>query len=385
MRITVLLLLFAWTQALGNLPQSFQNYRVIHNYANEWMMYDKEEKVYVPYRAEPDQELNSFTLKVEMARFPKAYLLIKTGDKNCNVFLDQALERVSGKQEWIIYNLDSLKRQYRKDFFHLSILSASSPEELVAYVGYPSGHVAAVKGREGAREVVRLLPRSVSRLNSGVAIAFLLSLVVMSFVSSNYFRVFGKYFSLREVLSTRVKEILFMVGKPLDRPNLFFVILLSVMVGLFFLLLENGGFSFIEGNFLFQRGNTFVVYTINFFKTSLIVFGIYVVKFFYLNVVGKLFNLGKVTDLHYFKVIQCSVFFFTVLMAASLVMYNTYIPLPQNIDNYLFILMVAFFLFRGILIYFTINRESNVQFLYLFSYLCIAEALPVILILRLLF
>jgi hypothetical protein len=233
--------------------------------------------------------------------------------------------------------------------------------------------------------VVRLLPRNVSRINSGVAIAFLLGLVVMSFVSTNYFRVFGKYFSLREVLSTRVKENLFMVGKPLDRPNLFFVILLSVMVGIFFLLLENGGFSIIEGSFLFQRGNTFAVYTINFFKTSLIVFGLYVLKFFFLNVVGKLFNLGKVTDLHFFKVVQCSVFFFTLLTTGSLFLYNTYIPLPQSIDNYLFIIFIAFFLFRGILIYFTINRESNVKFLYLFSYLCIAEALPVILILRLLF
>lgn len=385
MRITLLLLLFVWTQALGNTPQTFQNYRVIHNYANEWLMYDREEEMYVPYRQEIDQELNSFSLKVETSRFPKAYLLIKTGEKTCNIFLDKALERVSGREEWIVYNLDSLKRQYRKDFLYLNILSASAPEDVVAYIGYPSGLTAEVKDREGIREVVRLLPRNVSRINSGVAIAFLLGLVVMSFVSTNYFRVFGKYFSLREVLSTRVKENLFMVGKPLDRPNLFFVILLSVMVGIFFLLLENGGFSIIEGSFLFQRGNTFAVYTINFFKTSLIVFGLYVLKFFFLNVVGKLFNLGKVTDLHFFKVVQCSVFFFTLLTTGSLFLYNTYIPLPQSIDNYLFIIFIAFFLFRGILIYFTINRESNVKFLYLFSYLCIAEALPVILILRLLF
>jgi hypothetical protein len=384
-RITLLLLLFVWTQALGNTPQTFQNYRVIHNYANEWLMYDREEEMYVPYRQEIDQELNSFSLKVETSRFPKAYLLIKTGEKTCNIFLDKALERVSGREEWIVYNLDSLKRQYRKDFLYLNILSASAPEDVVAYIGYPSGLTAEVKDREGIREVVRLLPRNVSRINSGVAIAFLLGLVVMSFVSTNYFRVFGKYFSLREVLSTRVKENLFMVGKPLDRPNLFFVILLSVMVGIFFLLLENGGFSIIEGSFLFQRGNTFAVYTINFFKTSLIVFGLYVLKFFFLNVVGKLFNLGKVTDLHFFKVVQCSVFFFTLLTTGSLFLYNTYIPLPQSIDNYLFIIFIAFFLFRGILIYFTINRESNVKFLYLFSYLCIAEALPVILILRLLF
>jgi hypothetical protein len=378
-----ILFCFAGAQALG-LPR-YENYRMVHDFSQEWLMYDHQEKVYVPYRNDPDQELKSYSLNLTLSSFPRAYLLIKTGDKSCNLFIDQALDRVSKGDEWIIYSIDSLRRQYKKEKIYISLLSLSGPSEIVAYVGFPSGGTAQVKGKEGAREVVRLMPRTASRINSGVAIAFVLSLVVMSFVSSNYFRVFGKYFSLREVLSSRVKEDLFMIGKPLDRPNLFFVILLSVMVGLFFLLLENGGWRIIEGSILFQSGNTFAVYAINYFKICLIVFVLYVLKFFFLNIVGKLFNLGKVTDLHYFKVVQCSVFFFSLLLVLTLVMYNTYIQLPNNLDGILFILLIIFFVWRALLIYFTINRESNVKFLYLFSYLCIAEGLPVILVLRLLF
>lgn len=350
-------------------------------------MYDHEEEVYVPYRYNADKEFQTFTLTLDLSRFPHAFLLIRTPPKAGNIFVDNALERVSKKQEWLVYDLDSLRKAYRKEKIDFSFFSASTPSEVIAYIGFPSGASAgsSVREKTSVREVVRLTPRSVSRFNSGVAIAFVLSLVVMSFVSSNYFRAYAKYYSLRDVLSTRVKEDLFMIGKPLDRPSLLFVILLSMVLGFFILMLQFGGLSVIEGSFLFQSGNTFAVHTVNFLKLSLLAFIVYVLKFFYLNIMGKLFNLGKVTDLHYFKVIQCSLFFYSLLLLLALVMYNAYIPLPEGIENYLFILLMIFYSWRGLLIYFTINRESNVRFLYLFSYLCIAEALPIILGMRFLF
>ncbi len=389
MKHPLFLLVFSliWTAARANPPVLYENYRPVHDLTHEWLMYDHEEEVYVPYRYNADKELQTFTLTLDLSRFPHAFLLVRTPPKGGNIFVDHALERVSKKQEWLVYNLDSLQKAYRKEKIYFSFFSASSPSEVVAYIGFPSGTSAgsSVREKTSVREVVRLTPRSVSRFNSGVAIAFVLSLVVMSFVSSNYFRVYAKYYSLRDVLSSRVKEDLFMIGKPLDRPSLLFVILLSMVLGFFILMLHFGGLSMIEGNFLFQSGNTFAVHTVNFLKLCLLVFIVYVLKFFYLNIMGKLFNLGKVTDLHYFKVIQCSLFFYSLLLLLTLVMYNAYIPLPEGIENYLFILMMIFYSWRGLLIYFTINRESNVKFLYLFSYLCIAEALPIILGMRFFF
>lgn len=350
-------------------------------------MYDHEEKVYVPYRYDADKEFQIFTLSLDLLRYPHAFLLVRTPLKGGNIFMDRALVRESKKQEWLVYSLDSLRREHRKDQVYFSFFAASSPSDVIAYIGYPSGNAAGSSVREesSVRDVVRLTPRSVSRFNSGVAIAFLLSLVVMSFVSSNYFRVYAKYYSLRDVLSSRVKEDLFMIGKPLDRPSLLFVILLSVVLGFLILMLQFGGLPITEGSFFFQSGNTFAVHAVNFLKLCLLVFIVYVVKFFYLNIMGKLFNLGKVTDLHYFKVIQCSLFFYSGVLLVVLIMYNTYISFPEDIENYLFVLLLVFYLWRGLLIYFTINRESNVKFLYLFSYLCIAEALPIILGMRIFF
>lgn len=375
------------TGARANLPVRYENYRPVHQLTHEWLMYDHDEEVYVPFRYNADKEFQTFTLNLDLSRFPHAYLLVRTPPKAANIFVDNALERESKKQAWLVYNLDSLRKEYRKEKLYFSFFTASSPSEVIAYIGFPSGTPAgsSVQEETSVREVVRLTPRSVSRFNSGVAIAFVLSLVVMSFVSSNYFRVYGKYYSLRDVLSTRVKEDIFIIGKPLDRPSLLFVILLSMVLGFFILMLQFGGLPVTDNSFLFQSGNTVAVHAVNFLKLCLLVFIVYVLKFFYLNIMGKLFNLGKVTDLHYFKVIQCSLFFYSLLLLLALVMYNTYVPLPESIGNYLFIVLMVFYSWRGLLIYFTINRESNVKFLYLFSYLCIAEALPIILGMRFLF
>jgi len=389
-RYSFFLLVFSliWTGTRANQPVRYENYRPVHDLTHEWLMFDQDEEVYVPYVYNSDKEFQTFGLSLDLSRFPHAYLLVRTPEKPANIFINNALERVCKEQHWLVYSVDSLRREYKSEEIYFSFFTVSSPQEVTVYMGFPSGNNAAgpsVREETSVREVVRLTPRSVSRFNSGVAIAFVLSLVVMSFVSSNYFRVYGKYYSLRDVLSTRVKEDLFIIGKPLDRPSLLFVILLSVVLGFLILMLQFGGLSLIDGNFFFQSGNTFAVHTVNFLKLCLLVFIVYVVKFFYLNIMGKLFNLGRVTDLHYFKVIQCSLFFYSLLLLVALVMYNTYIPIPESIGNYLVILLMVFYFCRGLLIYFTINRESNVKFLYLFSYLCIAEALPVILGMRFLF
>lgn len=387
MKHLLFFLFFSLTLTGAKAADRYGNYRPVHYLTHEWLMYDHEEEVYVPFRFNPDKEFQAFTLPLDLSRFPHAFLLLKTPPKAANIFINNALERVSKKPEWVVYDLDSLKKAYRTDSLRLTLFTASSPASVTAYIGFPSGHSAgsSVEEKSSVREVVRFTPRSVSHFNSGVAAAFVLSLIVMSFVSNNYFRVYGKYYSLRDVLSTRVKEDLFVIGKPLDRPSLFFVILLSVVVGFFILMLQFGGISIMEEGYIFQSGNSVSAHVVNFLKLCLLVLIVFLLKFFFLSIMGKLFNLGKVTDLHYFKVIQCSLFFYSLLLLIVLVMYNAFIPLPKNVENYLFVLFGAFYSARGILIYFTINRESNVKFLYLFSYLCIAEALPIILGMRFLF
>lgn len=371
--------------ALTNPGSAHEKYAVIYNYANDWLVYDYSDKTYVPYIKKAEKEFQAFSLEVNLKDYPKTFLVIKTPSVSTNVFVDNVLKRVSKKSEWLIYDMGKLAREYKKDKVHFSFFTTAEPDQVVAYIGYPFSGAETVQSKTEQKEIMKLLPRSASRFTSGIALAFLIGVIITSFISTNYIRVYQKYYSFKDVISTKVKDDLFMIGKPLDRPSLLFVILLSAVLGFIVLLLQSKGYIQVDNSFIFQSGDSFAVYVINFFKICLLIFGMYIVKYFFINLIGKLFNLVKVTDIHFFKVIQYSLFFSSLLVLLFLVMHNTYFPFPSGSENYILLVLIVFFALRFLLVYFSINRESNVKFLYLFSYLCIAEALPTILLIKFLF
>lgn len=148
------------------------------------------------------------------------------------------------------------------------------------------------------------------------------------------------------------------------------------------MLLQSKGIYVFGGRTILQEGDTLGVLLSNYFRMSLAVFVILVSKYFFIGITGQLFNLEKVVDLHYFKIIQSSILFYTGLVLVLLVLFLGYFPHDFNWQLYLFTPVVVFYLIRFFILYFTIIRSIPIQSLYLISYLCIVELLPVILGIR---
>ena len=148
------------------------------------------------------------------------------------------------------------------------------------------------------------------------------------------------------------------------------------------MLLQSKGIHVFGGRTILQEGDTLGVLLSNYFRISLAVFVIMVMKYFFIGLVGQLFNLEKIVDLHYFKIVQASSLFYSVLVLVLLILFMAYFPNDFNWQVYLFTPIVAFYLIRIFILYFTIIRSIPKQSLYLISYLCIVEILPVILGIR---
>jgi hypothetical protein len=148
------------------------------------------------------------------------------------------------------------------------------------------------------------------------------------------------------------------------------------------MLLQSKGIYVFGGRTILQEGDTLGVLLSNYFRISLAVFVLMVMKYFFIGLVGQLFNLEKVVDLHYFKIVQASSLFYSVLVLVLLILFMAYFPNDFNWQVYLFTPIVAFYLIRIFILYFTIIRSIPKQSLYLISYLCIVEILPVILGIR---
>jgi hypothetical protein len=148
------------------------------------------------------------------------------------------------------------------------------------------------------------------------------------------------------------------------------------------MLLQSKGIHVFGGRAILQEGDTLGVLLSNYFRISLAVFVIMVMKYFFIGLVGQLFNLEKIVDLHYFKIVQASSLFYSALVLVLSILFMQYLPNDFNWQVYLFTPIVAFYFIRIFILYFTIIRSIPKQSLYLISYLCIVEILPVILGIR---
>jgi hypothetical protein len=148
------------------------------------------------------------------------------------------------------------------------------------------------------------------------------------------------------------------------------------------MLLQSKGIHVFGGRTILQEGDTLGVLLSNYFRISLAVFVIMVMKYFFIGLVGQLFNLEKIVDLHYFKIVQASSLFYSALVLVLSILFMQYLPNDFNWQVYLFTPIVAFYFIRIFILYFTIIRSIPKQSLYLISYLCIVEILPVILGIR---
>ncbi len=99
---------------------------------------------------------------------------------------------------------------------------------------------------------------------------------------------------------------------------------------------------------------------------------------------GKLFNIKKIVDIHYFKIIQTTIYYFSIVLVLLLIGFNIHIKIVVEFKYLFTIVLIIFYLLRTLLIYFTINRVGNIKTLYLISYLCIVEVFPIVLGIRIL-
>lgn len=358
-------------------------YSIIYNFEKDWIEYDQDLKIYTPYVSKNNNDSKVFSLQINLNDYPGGFLVIKTPKKGNFLFFDNHLKRTLPENKWVVYNIRQLVQEINKGEFVLSIFGSNLPEENLVFIGFPSAKTSEVITKS-KNSFLNLIPRSTEHMSSSLVFAFIINVIMLSFIATNYTKAFKKYYSFKDLSQLVPKENAFMVNKPMDRPNMMFIIMVSLISGFVVMLFQSKGLNLFEENFFFQSGNTFGILTTFFFKICLLFFISFIVKYFYINLVGKLFNIKKIVDIHYFKIIQTNIYYFSIVLILLLIGYN--IHLEFNIEfKYLFTsIMIFFYLLRTILIYFTINRTGNIKTLYLISYICIVEVFPIILGIRIL-
>jgi hypothetical protein len=144
------------------------------------------------------------------------------------------------------------------------------------------------------------------------------------------------------------------------------------------MLVQNEETDLFSVSTILMESESLMGFFINFLELGIVVFFILIGKYIALAILTNLYRLENITNIHFFKVIQASSIFFLLLAIGLSFCSVSYPDVLRNAQEILFVPISFFFIVRLILIYFTINKLTPLKNLYLFSYLCIVELIPLI-------
>ena len=379
-KILFIFLLIISSKSFATTVGPNEQYFLVHDYHDDWQVYDDRMKSYIPYISEKHLGYPSHTVFCDI-QSNRGYNILVYAQKADNfLFINGSLRQKIPVGKWIVLSVDSLYRAYEQPIIYITLYGSNDIDDKKLMLGYKRS--LNQKPIVLAESGITAKPRTPTPYRNYIVLVSMFILVFFSYLSNSYIRAFQRYFNLKDLFNTFVREQSSLINKPLNRMNVMFLILLSLIISLFDMLLQSKGIHVFGGRTILQEGDTLGVLLSNYFRISLAVFVIMVMKYFFIGLVGQLFNLEKIVDLHYFKIVQASSLFYSALVLVLSILFMQYLPNDFNWQVYLFTPIVAFYFIRIFILYFTIIRSIPKQSLYLISYLCIVEILPVILGIR---
>ncbi|WP_421829282.1 DUF4271 domain-containing protein [Larkinella sp.] len=362
--------------ALGSIAQGVgpnQQFFPVHDFRNDWLVYDQSYKSYVPFIDEQHALVSSVSFFLDIESNRRYSLLISTRQDGY-LFIDAALKHKLVANDWLVLNLDSLYRAYRKPELFLTLHGSPGVEDKLVFIGHQKS--ATQKDVVVTDTRLSILPRRLSMYTNFFTLCLLFIVAVNAYLFNFHHRAFLRFFNLADLLSVTVRDELFLVNRPLSRTNLLFLMNLGFITAYLYLIIQSKNIDLFLSRALLLRGQGLLDLTLTFFELSFLAFFLLLAKYLFIVTIGGLYRLEEVVNLHFFKVMQSSLIFFTggticvAAIAANTAATNTWPSL------WLIVPFVGFYVIRLALLYVVIANKAVIKNLYLFSYLCIVELIP---------
>jgi Domain of unknown function (DUF4271) len=352
------------------------SYYLVHDYQDDWQVFDTRYKAYVPYVREQHQDYSSFSLFFDIENY-KGYKLLYRSEKENYLFIDASLQKKLATSSWVVLDIDSLQQAFGKTKLFLTIYGTNTNvEDLTIQIGNKISKTQ--KTTEIGESLLTILPRELSPFQNFFVIGLLFLTCLYAFLYNFQPKSFQRFFSVRDLLTLSKRDESFIVNKPFDIGNVLFVVNLSFTLSFIFMLITHEKTDLFSASNILREGETLGTLLWNFLEIAIIIFVAMNFKYFSLRVLSNLYRLDNITNIHYFKIIQASSIFFLLILAVLTFSTVSNPEIIKSAEKYFFIPISLFFVLRLVLLYFTINKMATLKNLYLFSYLCIIELIPLI-------
>ena len=351
-----------------------EGYHIIKNLEENWLVYDNHFKDYIPHLPVRHYNYQSFSQYFEIENF-QGYDLFIYPTKVSYLFINGTFQKKMDENNWQQFNIQSLSKKYNNPPKILLTIYFNSPglEDTECLV--------AMKTRKSLinisnQEQASLKSRKFSNFQN---FSIIFSLFVLSLITVLYnfqTNIIDKYVNLKDLFTIRKRTDSIIVNRPFDIGNILYMVILSFCISLILLVVHYNFIPILPKQIINTENPTFFNLSGQFFNLSFLTLAGFIVKYMLISIFGSLYQLDKIGNLHFFKNLQSDSIFICVIIVALvfLIMYPSFFHFP-NKGLYIGIFII-FYILRLFLLFFIIIKAIPVKNLYLFSYLCIVELIP---------
>jgi hypothetical protein len=363
--LTVTLLFF---YSLSIVFASSQHISNISTQLNNWLVYNKSYGIYTPVDINYIYNKKILHQKIEILEYATLKLQVSIPPEASIFFNNKLVARNTNQADNIYqFSIDSLLYIDQQNLF-FTVYAPNSNAHLskIKIIDYALTTVSKVENKSEQNDFFRPILRKFHSDNAYVYI-FMITILLVAIIKNTDEDITADFFGFRNILSNNQLEDSQLFK--LTNPSIIFILIIESLVIIYLIY---------QYRLFYQLNTSKIIYFSDLAQKSLWVFAFFLAKYFLINLMAWIFKQNHLIKIHFFEQVKI---LFKVLIVWSIIIsaiqYGNF--LNQNVKDYFFtiLLLIALLLvyFKTFIITTKLSYSRNI---YLFSYLCISELMPMV-------
>lgn len=349
----------------------------VYNYQDDWLVYNEQYKNYVPFSQGVNEGTRFVSIYVDLVK-NRGYSLLVHSESESYLFLEGALQNRIAAGKWQELNLDSLHRLYRKDELLLTLYGSPGISDKTVIICNKKKRTDSDSISPSRSGFINIKPVSFTPFGTFAGIALIIILMMNAWIFNLNPLSFIRLINPIEFFNNDPRDQLSKINKPFSNTVIFFVVISSMMMGFTVIYLSANRINlFSVSTILSEKANTLQILG-DFCILSLIFFLLIYAKYIFMVLAGNMLNLDKQVDIIFIKIVQSSYLFYALVFLIIFGLYSNHINWLEASRPYILLPFLFFYVARFVALYVVAKPVGSLINLYLFSYLCVIEIIPLI-------
>ncbi len=353
-----------------------QNDLFVYSLDEQWMVYDKSLKTYLPYFQTLYDDVNKLHTNIGKIAYKNLYFNI-LGDSATTIFINQKLSYTFPKTQWVSWSIDSLQKYAQNDILLVSYYSEDKFDKI------PEGYLT-VKPYTVSKNIPKLTKSTqIARIRKYVSIQkdilIIISgivLFVVAIICSTYTPLFK--WSLLWKNFTNFIQARTQIKRLQSIQFLWYTVYYSLSLAFVMMIIPNKLTGFLTENISLSNTSLVARNVISFFLLFFVLIGSVLLKYIVVALMGNLYYNRQSLNLHLQEYITISQIICSLILLAGLIVAG----MPTHWENSVSFLKYATLILIALqtaFIAYRLKQSMSYSMFYFFAYLFSTELLPFLL------